>query len=348
MLSQFVACIALLMLLATPLFYILTKHFYAEDMMDIIEAVGQGHPMPALDLEEDIMLGVMIQFGVITLVLAVAIALTLRFISRRLWRPFDRTLRLAEDFRLEDGVVPSFPDSDVAEFARLDDTLRTLMRNNLDAFRTQKEFTENASHELQTPLAVIQGKLDLLMQDPDLTERQAGMVQSLYQVSARLARLNRNLLLLAKIDNLQYQMMEDIDLTAFIGERMDDFAALAGDIKLRQTFGTPPLVVRTNRPLLESLVNNLLANAVRHNCPDGEIDIAVAGKTLAVRNTSDEPPLDASHVFNRFYRPSENTPGNGLGLAIVESICHYHGWAVSYAYDTRSRRGWHVFTVTCA
>ena len=92
MLTQFVACIAVLLALATPLFYFLTKHYYAEDMIDIIEAVGQGQPIPALDLEEDIMLGVTIQFGLIIGVLAVAIVLTLRFISRRLWQPFDLTL----------------------------------------------------------------------------------------------------------------------------------------------------------------------------------------------------------------------------------------------------------------
>ena len=92
MLTQFVACIAALLTLVTPLFYFLTKHYYAEDMIDIIEAVKRGQPIPALDLERDIMQGVMLQFGLIVGVLAVAIVLTLRFISRRLWRPFDLTL----------------------------------------------------------------------------------------------------------------------------------------------------------------------------------------------------------------------------------------------------------------
>lgn len=156
MLVQFVACIAVLLLLATPLFYLLTKHYYAEDMIDIIEAVRSGQPIPALDLEEDIMKGVMIQFAVITFVLAVAMVLTVRFISRRLWQPFDRTLCLIEGFRLENGRVPDFPESNVTEFVRLDSTLRTLMHNSLASYNMQKEFTENASHELQTPLAVFQ------------------------------------------------------------------------------------------------------------------------------------------------------------------------------------------------
>ena len=116
MLTQFVVCIALLLLLATPLFYLLTKHYYAEDMIDVIEAVKQGLPIPDIDLKEDIMQGIMIQFAIIVGVLGIAIVLTLRFISRRLWRPFDETLRQIEAFRLEKGVLPVLPESDVAEF----------------------------------------------------------------------------------------------------------------------------------------------------------------------------------------------------------------------------------------
>lgn len=151
MLTQFVVCIAALLTLATPLFYFLTKHYYAEDMIDIIEAVKRGQPIPALDLEQDIMQGVTLQFGLIVGVLAVAIVLTLRFISRRLWQPFDLTLRRIEGFRLENGKLPTLPDTDVKEFARLNHSLETLMRNSLASYRTQKEFTENASHELQHP-----------------------------------------------------------------------------------------------------------------------------------------------------------------------------------------------------
>ena len=292
MLTQFTACIAVLLLLATPLFYFLTKHYYAEDMIDIIEAVGQGQPIPTLDLEEDIMHGIMIQFGVITLVLAIALILTMRFISHRLWHPFDETLRQIEGFRLEDGALPVLPESSVKEFARLNHTLTALMRNSLASYRTQKEFTENASHELQTPLAVFQSKLDLLLQQPNLSERQAEIIQGLYENVTRLTRLNRNLLLLAKIDNRQYEQMD---------------------------FQTT-LTIRANRTLLESLVNNLVVNTVRHNHPQGEIGLTLTNSQLIVANTSDEPPLDEKLVFNRFYRTSEKTAGNGLGLAIVKAV----------------------------
>lgn len=342
MLAQFVLCIAVLLLLATPVFYFLTKHYYAEDMIDIIEAVGQGQPIPALDLEEDIMHGVMIQFGVIILVLAVAIIFTLRFISRRLWKPFDETLLQIEGFRLEDGTLPRLPESDVKEFARLNHTLDELMQNSLASYRTQKEFTENASHELQTPLAVFQSKLDLLIQQPDLTEHQAMLIQSLYETANRLARLNRNLLLLAKIDNRQYGQMEEINLTGFISELTPFLQSIANDIHLYEVFKSSTLTVCANRTLLESLVNNLVVNAVRHNCPKGEITITVTDSQLILSNTSNEPELDGQLIFNRFYRPAGQTKGNGLGLAIVKAVCEYHGWTVDYRYQDSK----HHFIVT--
>lgn len=340
MLTQFASCIAAL-LLATPAFYFLTSHFYAEDMIDIIEAVGQGQPVPALDLEQDIMQGVMLQFGLIVLVLAAAIVLTLRFISHRLWRPFDETLSRIEGFRLEDGALPELPESGIREFCRLNESLSGLMRNSLSSYCIQKEFTENASHELQTPLAVFQSRLDVLLQEPGLTKGQAEMIQSLYQVSSRLSRLNRSLLLLARIDNRQYGQMEEICLTDFVKGQLQFMENLSGHISIRMEHSGARSCIKANRTLLESLVNNLVVNAVRHNRPDGGITVTVSDRKLSVTNTSDSPSLDSNMIFKRFYRPSEKTKGNGLGLAIVKAVCDYHGWKVGYHYAD----GEHCFEV---
>ena len=340
-LTQFIVCIAVLLILTTPLFYLLTKYYYAEDMIDIIEAVKLGKPIPALDLEQDIMHGIMIQFALITGVLGIAIVFTVRVISRRLWKPFDETLKQIEAFRLENGKVPVLPDSDVREFARLNHTLNSLMENSLKSYHTQKEFTENASHELQTPLAVFQSKLDNLLQQPDLTEQQAEMILGLYEVSARLSRLNRNLLLLAKIDNNQYARLEPIDIVTVVSELLPYLENLSGKIIIRKNFEIPVLMVRANKVLLESMINNLVVNAVRYNKLDGGITIALKDRQLVVSNTSDEQPLDSNLIFNRFYRPSEKIKGNGLGLAIVKAICDYHDWQIIYSYE----EGRHIFTV---
>lgn len=211
-LTQFTVCIVVLLLLATPLFYWLTVNFYAEDVIKVVNTVRQGKDIPSIDLAEDTAQGVMLQFALFTAILGIAIILVTRFLSRRLWHPFYKTLEAIEAFRVDGDTVPALDDSDITELSRLNATLGKMMRNSQQSYRLEKEFTENASHELQTPLAVFRSKLDILLQDPDITERQAAIIQDLYQMSGRLSRLSRNLLLLARMDNRQYSMTGQMDI----------------------------------------------------------------------------------------------------------------------------------------
>ena len=163
----------------------------------------------------------------------------------------------------------------------------------------------------------------------------------IYAIIRRREFAGGNLLLLAKIDNRQYGQMEDINLTRFLEEQASYLQSITGDIFFYEELTNSGLTVRANRTLLESLVNNLVVNAVRYNRPGGEIYLTVSGRELTVSNTSDEPALDDRLIFNRFYRPSEKVKGNGLGLAIVRAICEYHRWTVGYRYE----KGRHRFTV---
>lgn len=331
-LTQFIVCVSILLLLATPLFYWLTKNFYAEDMIDIIEAIQKGQPIPTLDLEEDILHGILIQFSLITAVLGIAIILTMRFISQRLWRNFDQTLETIETFRLENNTVPTLPKSEIAEFDRLNNVLNELMKSSIQSYKIQKEFTENASHELQTPLAIIQTKLDILLQQPDITKEQAVIIQDIYQTTTRLSRLNRNLLLLAKMENRQFSQTESIDVIQVLQDLSPYLESLTDGIGLIRDFQRPSLKINANRSLLESMINNLVANAVRYNKKGGEICISTDNKSLTVSNTSDSKALDENVIFNRFYRSSRGKAGTGLGLSIVRAVCLYHHWKIQYEY----------------
>lgn len=267
-LTQFALCVAALFLLATPLFYWLTKSFYAEDVIDLVEAVEKGQPVPTLDLEQDIMAGVMIQFGLIAVVVGIAIVVMMQVISRRLWRPFDKTLKAIEEFRLEKGNIPTLEDGNIREFAQLNRSLTELMENSLNSYRIQKEFTENASHELQTPLAIFQSKLELLMQQPDISKQQAEIIGELGQTISRLSKLNRNLLLLAKMENKQFDMGENIDIVKLVKDLLPSLDAITDSDKIKLDLATDELMVKANRPLVESMMSNLVVNAVRHNAPN--------------------------------------------------------------------------------
>lgn len=339
---RFVVCIAALFVLAAPAFYLLTKNYYAEDMADLIDAIQAGKNIPMMDLEKDIMKGIMLQYLLITALLFIGIMLTIRLMSEKLWQPFDKTLRIVESFKLENMKVPVLPKSDVKEFERLTDALHKLMKKDIETYVAQKEFTENASHELQTPLAIFQTKLELLLQQPELTEEQANIIQDLFQMTSRLSHLNRSLLLLAKIDNRQFDTMERIQLEQFVDSLLPSLESISGQLHIYRKYSYKSLSINANRILLESMVSNLIINAVRHNSPYGTVTVGIDDYRLTVSNTSAEPPLSPSLIFRRFYRPTQNKSGNGLGLAIVKAICDYHGWTIEYQYTGNQ----HCFVVS--
>ncbi len=342
--TKFATCMVVVFLLTTPLFYLITKHFYAEDMIDIIESVERGEGIPALDLEQDIIAGVMLQFLLVFLTVGFSYYLAARFAMRSLWHPFDDTLRKTERFNLAQGDIPHFMNTDVREFDRLNRSLTRLMEKDRETFRIQKEFSENASHEQQTPLAVMRGKLDLLMQE-EMNERQMRIVADLYRMTTRLSRLNRNLLLLAKIDNAQYAAQDEVDIAALLLGLLDMYDSLRQGVavKVDDRRAKPRSTVRVNSFLLESLLKNLVVNAIRHTASGGEVRILIEDNRLTVGNPSeDNTPLDTATLFRRFTGSARPRTGNGLGLSIVKAVCDFHGWTVRYRFIG----GEHMFTIS--
>lgn len=337
--SRFVICCVVIFVISAPLFYLITKHYYAEDMIDIIEAVRHGNDIPPIDLEEDIMEGIMLQFVLIFGVLSVALYVTMRFITRKLWRPFDDTLRKAEAYDVTQLDVPRFASTDIREFSSLNRALERMMRRNRETYRIQKEFTENASHELQTPLAVARCKLDLLMQER-LDEHSLALVTELYELNTRIEHLNRGLLLLAKIENGQYSQLQEVEPAAFIADRLSSYRLFKPDVSISmEDRRKRPATIKANLTLLESLINNLVVNALRHSYgSEYRVSITVTEDGLCVSNPSLGNALKGDEIFRRF---NGTAGGNGLGLAIARAICDYHGWSISYAHQSDT----HLFTV---
>lgn|SRR5574344_345654 len=340
--TQFALCAVALFVLVTPAFYFLTKHFYAEDLIDIIEAVQRRHRLPSLDLESDILIGLTIQMTIIFAVIGVTLILMQRIITKKAWQPFNNTLNRVERFNLEQGKVPQFHDTNIKEFARLNEALVRLMQKDKETYRIQKEFTENASHELQTPLAIIRTKLDLLMQE-NIDEQSMSLVEDMYNICIRMEHLNRSLLLLAKIENSQYAELEDVNLGDEIRQLQPSYGTLTNLNILFSDESAAPVVLRANTILVESLLNNLVVNAIRHTLSSaGEIKITLTDNRLIVSNPAEGKALDSSTLFQRFRTGDVKRVGNGLGLSIVKAICDFHGWIVEYEYEENR----HKFVVT--
>ena len=282
------------------------------------------------------------QYGLLFLALLVSLTILQRMMSKKLWKPFYDTLDKIEGFKLESGQKPDFEQTTTIEFSRLNEKLNGLMVDNITIYKQQKEFIENASHELQTPLAVFKSQLDILLQQPGLTQSNTEIIRSLYAVSARMTRLNKNLLFLARIDNSQLSNMEVVDFVKILHDQLLYLRELAESEGLTVHVETGnSLNLKANKLLVESLINNMVVNAIRHNVKEGTINIKVDNSGLKVSNTGVPYALDPNKIFRRFSRSSEEKKGNGLGLAIVQQICIMHGWEVGYNYENNL----HVFGV---
>ncbi|SHE75351.1 Signal transduction histidine kinase [Dysgonomonas macrotermitis] len=288
-----------------------------------------------------------IQYLLFFVIIIIGLLTLQRILSRRLWKPFYNSLNEIENFKLEKGKVPDFEKTTTTEFVRLNNNLRKFMQDNITSYNQQKEFTENASHELQTPLAVFQSQLDLLLQDSSLNESQMNVIESLYDVSSRLTRLNKNLLLLSRIDNSQFKETITIDLSQLLEHQLTYFKELASNNRITLVVDIQnPLIITANKVLLESLINNLISNAIRHNYGGGLINIEVKDNTFQISNSGGKSSLNKDKVFRRFSRTSEERKGNGLGLSIVNQICKLHGWEVGYNYTDELHRFYVIFLHT--
>ncbi len=256
-----------------------------------------------------------------------------RSVSRRVWQPFFQVLDRMRQFRLADPTPLRLPDSSVTEFHELHRTLEELAEKVQKDFRLVKQFTENASHELQTPLAIIQHKIDVLLQDESLSEVQMQQLDLIAQSARRMARLNQTLLLLVKIENDQFALRERIDWKPLLEKRLrwlEDFF-LEKQLVLRTDLR--PVTMDMNPLLAETLLTNLLTNAVKHNLPGGTLTIRLSSNELSISNTALPPTISPEKLSGRFVRSTTSTDGLGLGLAIAQEICEKNGFRLKLGFE---------------
>jgi signal transduction histidine kinase len=233
--------------------------------------------------------------------------------------------------------------SRIREFSILNKAITELTTKARHTFNNQKQFIENASHELQTPLAINQNKLEQLTNDPNLTEQQADIIQTLINSTQRMSRLNKTLLLLSKIENEQFLETERVYLAPLVEENLQAFEDqqelkhIALYIHIDEN-----AYVTGNKTLIDLLISNLVKNAFVHNYEGGTIFLNFAGNKLSISNTSDNPEIPAEKLFQRFYKNTNRKESWGLGLAIVNKICMLNNWKISYS---KRDNDLHSFTI---
>jgi two-component system, OmpR family, sensor histidine kinase ArlS len=282
---------------------------------------------------EDLLKNIAILFFAIISILLFGLFFITKKLSLNLWKPFYKTLQQIESFEIDKTKQPDFPETDVEEFNRLNISIKKLIEKNTIIYKSQKEFIENAAHELQTPLAVFQAKIDTLIQRADVTQEQSEILSSLNENVFRLSRLNKNLLLLSKMENDSYSDRQTISLTNYIQKNLDFFTEQANAKNLTiKLYLDEQLEVNSNPVLAEIFISNLFLNAIRHNIQGGQITIASLNNRLVFSNNGNHAPLDASKLFNRFSKSNPSEKGNGLGLSIIKEIANLNKWHVAYNF----------------
>jgi len=292
---------------------------------------------------DELMEVVSVVFIILLLLLFLVTAYINSRISKLIWTPFKNTLDYIKDFSVNTTDYKKLESNEITEFSELNSSINHMTSKMISDYKNQKKFAENASHEFQTPLAIITGKIDLLLQENTLNEETMKLLVSIEEATSRLSRINKSLLLLSKIENQQYEKTDSVSLLPLIEKVVALNEDFIFDKKIQFVYKTnEELDFRINSELCFVLINNLIQNAVRHNVNNGKITISIKDETLLISNTGVLEPLNEVSIFERFEKKSSSTNSIGLGLAIVKEIAEANSITVLYKYENNE----HVFSLS--
>ncbi len=257
------------------------------------------------------------------------------WLSYKLWKPFYSTIKSIQTFRANTIEKPVLQTSKITEFKELNCAIQSMMEKMMSDYKAQKQFTENASHEIQTPLAVIKAKIELLLQSDNLGKTETDYIATINNAATKLSRLNKSLLLLTKIENQQFKVEKNVSINQIINESISLFQNHIEEknITINQTI-TFEKKLTINSDLCSILINNLLLNAIIHNSRNGFIEISLNQKQLTISNSGQKKSLTVSKIFERFNKSNASNESIGLGLAIAKEIAIISRLKLSYKFES--------------
>lgn len=281
------------------------------------------------DLLKSILYLLLSMFGLLTL--------TLLFINskikKNIWKPFYETLEQLKNFRVDDTESLHLEKTRIDELSDLNDSLNKLSATNMKVYQAQKEFTENASHELQTPLAIVQNNIELFWQTEPITEQQSEILNDISLANSRMTRLNKSLLLLSKIENKQFNNIQEVNLNQIADQFLRNYQE---QIKFRnlqvETNLNTSFLVNMDFSLAEILVGNLMLNALKYVPVDSKIELNFNKEEFVISNLAEHHALDEEKLFKRFQRQNSQENSTGLGLEIAKQIAHSFNLELDYFF----------------
>lgn len=293
-------------------------------------------------LERDDMVEAMLWYlGALFLLFLICTSIGIQLVLKGVFRPLHRLLDWLHCIQPGKEVPPLDNPTKIREFRQLSDAALDMGNRSYKAYEEQKQFIENASHELQTPLAIVKGKVELLTESEGMTEQQMEQLDEIYATLGRAVKLNKSLLLLSRIENGQYTEMEDVSVDEILDELLPDLMDIYEhkQVRLIRKREEQPFIIRCNHSLAQILVSNLVKNSLLHNREGGELQVLTTPTSLVIKNTGDVP-LDGEKLFRRFYHGMDGKKDStGLGLAIARSIALSSSLKLTYEWQD----GMHTF-----
>ncbi len=263
-------------------------------------------------------------------------------VSGPLFKPFRNTLNRIQNFQINEKEYLKAEPTNVKEFRDLNIFVEEMTKKAVSDFNNLKEFAENASHELQTPVAIAKGKLELLT-ETNLNEQQYSYVEKLEITLNKLSRLNDSLALLTKIENHEFSTNETVNISKIVKDGIDAFQELLSLNNLKLvTDISDSVILRLHPSLAEILWSNLFRNAINHNIESGKINISLNNEYLEISNTGKELKTEPSVLFERFKKDEQNSESIGLGLSIVKRIVDQNEMPISYTTE----KNWHTIRIS--
>ena len=293
-------------------------------------------------LERDDMVEAMLWYlGALFLLFLICTSIGIQLVLKGVFRPLHRLLDWLHCIQPGKEVPPLDNPTKIREFRQLSDAALDMGNRSYKAYEEQKQFIENASHEVQTPLAIVKGKVELLAESEGMTEQQMEQLDEIYATLGRAVKLNKSLLLLSRIENGQYTEMEDVSVDEILDELLPDLMDIYEhkQVRLIRKREEQPFIIRCNHSLAQILVSNLVKNSLLHNREGGELQVLTTPTSLVIKNTGDVP-LDGEKLFRRFYHGMDGKKDStGLGLAIARSIALSSSLKLTYEWQD----GMHTF-----
>lgn len=289
------------------------------------------------DLIEDLLISLLFLYAG----LIISILVLNNLVLKRIWNPFYVLLSQLKNFKIQDNKKPNFQPSRVEEFNLLNSRIDKFISKAQESYKSQKEFIENASHEMQTPLAIALNNLEQLLETEGLNQEQMELIGRTMTKLESLTRYNKSLLLLSKIQNDQFPEQEKIGINTILRNLIQDFDDIASSKNVQISFVEQSSAeIQMNPELAQILFTNLLKNAIIHSPDGGVVEVEVTSTSVSLSN-SGETPLDENSIFTRFYKSGSSISSNGIGLAIAKAIAESYNLQLQYEFSDR-----HIFHIS--